>query len=133
MDDEDHEEVTRMANNPKGQFELRGFKALGFDLKYNGNDILQGIKDYRIDKLDGRGVRSFGLEESALDLWEGKNKIAGKKLLMLRRDALQQVFGPSTVKYEDIWRPNGPLDAKARTADATARSAFFRGSKHQTQ
>ena len=121
FDDERHEEATRMANNPKGQSELRGFKELGFDLKYNGKDILQGIKDYRFDKLDGRGVRSCGLEESALDLWEAKNKIAGKKLLMLHREALQQVFGPFTVKYEDIWMPNGPLDQKARTAEATAR------------
>ena len=42
------DDEARMANNPKGESELQGFKALGFKLVYKGNDIEGGIHDSRL-------------------------------------------------------------------------------------
>jgi len=39
-------DVARMANNVKGRFELKGFRALGVVLEFQGNDVEEGIRLY---------------------------------------------------------------------------------------
>jgi hypothetical protein len=115
-------EEVRMANNPKGEHELKGFKALGFALRFNGNDVEEGIRRYEAGTLDGSKVAAYGLKLSRFDLWRGQTKVAGKKLLMYRDDALQQIFKDASItKYPDIWEANGALEQQARRAGSIAR------------
>ena len=117
---------TRMANNPKGQYEMKAFKALGIVLQFNGLNIEEGIRDYEADRLQGmtatKFVRKYGLMQSRFDLWRGPNKVAGKKLLMIRDDALRHIFGDASIhRYQDLWRVDGALDLRARAASPAAR------------
>ena len=57
-------EACRMTNNAKGRSEIKGFKALGFTLVFNGKDIEQGIELYEKDGSDRMSVKEYGLERS---------------------------------------------------------------------
>jgi hypothetical protein len=117
-------EACRMANNAKGRSEMKGFKALGFTLRYNSKDIEHGIEMYEKGGLDGKSVREYGLEESEKDLWRGRTKVAGKKLLYIHKEALRQVFGDTSIySYQDLWKVGGVVERAARRADSIARSS----------
>jgi hypothetical protein len=112
-----------MANNVKGRFEMKGFKALGFTLVYKGNDIEDGIELYEKGCLDHKSVKDYGLEESQMDLWREHTKVAGKKLLKFRTKALRQVFGDTSISsYQALWKVGGVVERAARRADSIARS-----------
>lgn len=109
-----------MANNKKGSFEIKGFRALGFTLAFRGNDIEKGVEMYERFELDGRGVWKYGLEEDWRDLWRGHTKIAGRKLLKIHAEALREVFGVS--HYQQLWRADGVVERRARAASSTDRA-----------
>ena len=109
-----------MANNKKGSFEMKGFRALGFTLAFRGNDIEKGIEMYERFELDGRGVWKYGLEEDWRDLWRGHTKIAGRKLLKIHTEALREMFGVS--HYQQLWRAGGVVERRARAASSTDRA-----------
>jgi hypothetical protein len=112
-----------MANNAKGRSEMKGFKALGFTLVFNGKDIEHGIELYEKGGLDRKSVKDYGLEESDKDLWRGRTKVAGKKLLYIHNEALWQVFGDTSIhSYQDLWKVGGVVERAARRADSIARS-----------
>ena len=50
-DDRGDTDNSRLVNNPKGQSEMKGFKALGFRLEYNGNSIEKGIDMYEKNQV----------------------------------------------------------------------------------
>ena len=96
-------------------------------LQFNGNDIQQGMNGYQASQLHGKGlkeyVKKYGLMQSGCDLRVGGAKVTGKKLLMIRVEALRVVFrDPSIFKYHDIWRVGGAVDKQARLADSSARA-----------
>ena len=113
-----------MANNAKGRSEMKGFKALGFTLVFNGKDIEHGIELYEKGGLDRKSVKEYGLEESDKDLWRGRTKLAGKKLLYIHKEALRKVFGDTSIhSYQDLWKVGGVVERAARRADSIARSS----------
>jgi hypothetical protein len=117
-------EACRMANIAKGRSEMKGFKALGFTLVFNGKDIEHGIELYEKGGLDRKSVKEYGLEESDKDLWRGRTKVAGKKLLYIHKEALRQVFGDTSIyRYQDLWKVGGVVERAARRADSIARSS----------
>jgi len=116
-----------MVSNPQGQAELKGFESLEFVLEFNGNSIRQGIDGYRTSQLCGKGlkdyVKKYGLVQTGCDLWIRGIKIAGKKFLMIKIEALRVVFfDPSISKYHDIWRVGGAVDKQAQLADSSLRA-----------
>ena len=133
----DNADIARMANNVKGRAELKGFLSLGVVLKFHGNDIEEGIRKYEASQIDGRHVREYGLDESPYDLWIDSNKVAGKKLLMIRTEALQHIFGDVSISdYASLWKVGGAVDKKAQQTDSIARKtavAFFRVSLNARQ
>jgi hypothetical protein len=123
-DGDGENEACRMVNNAKGRSEMKGFKALGFTLVFNGKDIERGIELYDKGGLDGKSVKEYGLEESDKDLWRGRTKVAGKKLLYIHKEALRQVFGDTSIhSYQDLWKVGGVVERAARQADSIARSS----------
>ena len=67
-------------------------------------------------------MRGYGLEETPHPLWHGSVQVAGKKLLAIHRDALQQVFGINPYQdYKDLWQIGGMIDRAAQQAQNTAR------------
>jgi hypothetical protein len=117
-------EACRSVNNDKGRFERKCFKALGFTLVFNGNDIERGVELYEKGGLDRKSVKEYGLEESDRDLWRGNIKVAGKKLLYFRREALRKVFCDTSIhSYQDLWKVGGVVERAARRADSIARSS----------
>ena len=88
---EDVDDVTRMANNPKGQAELAGFKSLNFKL----DRAEEGIRLYRAGELDGTTVQEYGLEEERQYPLREKGKlIPGKFLLMYQKQAKSFTLNP---------------------------------------
>ena len=65
-------------------------RELGIRLTYNGNDIEQAITLDENSALDRKQIQEHGLQESHVDLWRGKTKIAGKKLLMIHTAPLRR-------------------------------------------
>jgi len=130
-------DVARMLNNAKGRAELNGFRSLGVALKFHGNDIEEGIRKYEASQIDGRRVREYGLDESHYDLWIDSNRVAGKKLLMIRTAALQHMFGDVSISdYASLWKVGGAVDKKAQQADSIARETavgHFRDSLNARQ
>jgi hypothetical protein len=117
-------EACRMANNAKGRTEMKGFKQLGFTLEFNGKDIERGVELYEKSGLDRKSVKEYGLQESDKDLWRGRTKVAGKKLLYIHKEALRQVFGDASIhSYQDLWKVGGVVERSARRADNIARSS----------
>ena len=116
--------VTATLQHDKGRFERKGFKALGFKLVFNDKDIELGVELYEKGDLDRKSVKEYGLEESDKDLWRGRTKVAGKKLLFFRREALRKVFGDTSIhSYQDLWKVGGAVERAARRADSIARSS----------
>ena len=77
---------------------------------------------YEKGGLDGKSVREYGLEESEKDLWRGRTKVAGKKLLYIHKEALRQEFGDTSIyRYQDLWKVGGAVERAARRADSIAR------------
>jgi hypothetical protein len=73
--------------------------------------------------LDHKSVKDYGLEESQMDLWREHTKVAGKKLLKFRTEALRQVFGDTSISsYQALWKVGGVVERAARRADSIARS-----------
>jgi hypothetical protein len=87
---------------------MKGLKAFGFTLVYNGKNIEHGIVVYEKGELNRKSVKEYGLEESEKDLWPERTKVAGKKLLYIHKEALRQVFAtrPCTVTrtFGSAWR-----------------------------
>ena len=83
-EEDDDDGVTRMANNPKGQAELEGFKSLNFNL----DPAEKGSRLYRARRLDGTTVQQYGLEEDLqFPLYEGNRLVRGKFLLKYKTQA----------------------------------------------
>jgi len=116
--------VTATLKHDKGRFERKVFKALGFTLVFNGKDIEHGVELYEKGGLDRKSVKEYGLEESDKDLWRGRTKVAGKKLLYIHKEALRKVFGDTSIhSYQDLWKVGGVVERAARRADSIARSS----------
>ncbi|KAJ1470253.1 hypothetical protein T484DRAFT_1848500 [Baffinella frigidus] len=128
-EEEDDDEVTRMANNRKGQAELKGFQMLGFNL-----DLAEeGIRGYRAWEFDGETVKLYGLvEERKYPLYEYGELVAGKFLLMYQTQALRDIFGDQSISgYTDLWKAGGVIESAAPTVSTEARKGalmFFRES-----
>jgi hypothetical protein len=104
---------------------LPGFHiTLGFTLVFNGKGIEHGIELYEKGGLDRKSVKEYGLEESEKDLWRGRTKVAGKKLLYIHKEALRKVFGDTSIhSYQNLWKVGGVVERAARRADSIARSS----------
>ncbi len=64
------------------------------------------------------------MEESDKDLWRGRIKVAGKKLLYIHNEALRKVLGDTSIRsYQDLWKVGGVVERAARRADSIARSS----------
>ena len=59
------------------------------------------------------------MKESLKDLYHGHTTVAGKKLLFIRTEALQHMFGDESIaKYQDLWRENGAVERRAWEASS---------------
>ncbi len=75
--------------------------------------------------MDGKSVKEEGLEECEKDVWRGHTKVAGKKLLYIRREeleALWQLFGDTCIhSYQSLWKVGDVVKRAVRRADSIAR------------
>ena len=102
------------------------FKAMGFTVACacKGKDIEEGIAMYAQGGVDGKRVNEVGLEECEKDVWRGHTKVAGKKLLYIRREALRQLFGDTCIdSYHALWKVGAVVERAARRADSIRRSS----------
>ena len=112
--------VDRMANNVKGFHELQGLKELGFNVAH----IQKGVEAYQnasgVNSVNMKWLAKCGLEESALDLYEGKTKVAGKKMLFIKDQKVLSFTNGEACNYLDLWRKDGAVENKIEHSSSEA-------------
>jgi hypothetical protein len=112
--------VDRMANNVKGGHELQGLKELGFNVA----QIQKSVEAYQsasgVNSVNMKWLAKCGLEESALDLYEGKTKVAGKKMLFIKDQKVHSFTNGEACNYLDLWRKDGAVENKIERSSSEA-------------